>query len=168
MRGPAEIAVIAAVARNGAIGRGNALLFDEPADQRHFRATTLGCPVIMGRKTWDSLPPRFRPLPGRQNLVVTRRPDWSETGAQRTSSVREALSICEHSTASEVWVIGGAQIYAEALPLAQRALITEIDQDFEGDAHAPAFPADAWRETARNSHVSSNGLNYSFVTLERR
>ena len=160
--------LIYARAANGVIGKDGGLPWHLPEDLAHFKRTTLGCPVIMGRKTWDSLPPRFRPLPGRQNLVVTRRPDWSETGAQRTSSVREALSICEHSTASEVWVIGGAQIYAEALPLAQRALITEIDQDFEGDAHAPAFPADAWRETARNSHVSSNGLNYSFVTLERR
>ena len=163
-----RVNLILARAANGVIGKEGDLPWHLPEDMAHFKRETANSPVLMGRKTWDSLPPRFRPLPGRQNLVVTRRPDWSDTGAQRTSSVREALSICEHSTASEVWVIGGAQIYAEALPLAQRALITEIDQDFEGDAHAPAFPADAWRETARNSHVSSNGLNYSFVTLERR
>jgi len=86
------LALIAAVARNGAIGRDNDLVFGDPADQRHFRATTMGCPVIMGRKTWDSLPARFRPLPGRRNLVVTRNAHWQAEGAERAGSLSAALA----------------------------------------------------------------------------
>ena len=160
-----RVNLILARAANGVIGAGGALPWRLPEDMAHFKQQTAGCPVIMGRKTWDSLPERFRPLPGRQNIVVTRQPDWNEKGAQRASSLREALSLCEQ--APEAWVIGGAQIYAEALPLARRAVITEIARDFEGDAHAPAFDAASWRETARTAHVSSNGLPYAFITFER-
>jgi dihydrofolate reductase len=122
--------------------------------------------VIMGRRTWDSLPPRFRPLSGRRNIVITRRPDWQAEGAERAESLQDALARCEAAQESEVWVIGGAQIYAEAEPLAKRALVTEIGRDYEGDTWAPRFDV-SWRETARESHVSSNGLPYSFITLER-
>jgi dihydrofolate reductase len=162
----ARVNLILARAANGVIGAGGVMPWHLPEDMAHFKQQTAGAPVIMGRKTWDSVPERFRPLPGRRNIVVTRRPDWSEKGAQRASSLREALSICEQ--APEVWVIGGAQIYAEALPLAQRAIITEIGKAFEGDTYAPTFDTASWHETARSTHVSSNGLPYSFVTLERR
>ena len=120
----ARVNLILARAANGVIGAGGVMPWHLPEDMAHFKQQTAGAPVIMGRKTWDSLPQRFRPLPGRRNIVVTRQPDWNEKGAQRASSLREALSICEQ--APEAWVIGGAQIYAEALPLAQRAIITEI------------------------------------------
>jgi dihydrofolate reductase len=120
----------------------------------------------MGRKTWDSLPPRFRPLPGRRNIVITRQPDWRADGAERATSLREAVATCERGAAPEAWVIGGAQIYAEAEPLARRAIVTEIARDYEGDAWAPRF-GDDWREVARESRASANGIPYSFVTLER-
>ncbi len=159
-----RVNMILARAANGVIGHNGTMPWHLAEDMAHFKQQTAGAPVIMGRRTWDSLPERFRPLPGRQNIVVTRRTGWNEKGAQRAASLREALSICEHSP--EVWVIGGAQLYAEALPLAQRALVTEIAKDYEGDTYAPSFDA-SWRETARSAHVSSNGLPYSFFTLER-
>jgi len=164
-----RVNLIFARAANGVIGRDGTLPWHLPEDMAYFKRTTAGCPVIMGRKTWDSLPPKFRPLPGRTNIVVTRQVLWHENGAQPSSNMREALLFCEHMTPapSEVWVIGGAQIYAEALPVAHRAAVTEIGQDFEGDAFAPAFGPD-WQETARESHVAANGLPYSFVTLEKR
>jgi len=156
--------LIYARAANGVIGANGALPWHLPEDMAHFRRLTSGCPVIMGRKTWDSLPARFRPLPGRQNIVVTRQPDWHGDGAQRASSLPEALSLA--GAAPEAWVIGGAQIYAEAEPLAQRAVVTEIARDFEGDAFAPTL-ADGWRETAREAAVSVDGLPFAFVTFER-
>ena len=163
-----RVNLIFARAANGVIGRDGTLPWHLPEDMAHFKRMTAGCPVIMGRKTWDSLPPKFRPLPGRTNLVITRQGLWQENGAKTMPSMRESLLFCEHMspTPTEVWVIGGAQIYAEALPLAHRALITEIAQDFEGDAFAPVFGPE-WQETSRESYVAASGLPYSFVTLER-
>lgn len=163
-----KVALIAAVARNGVIGHGNELLWKLPQDMAFFKQTTLGNPVIMGRKTWDSLPPRFRPLPGRRNIVITRQADWQAEGAQRAGSLQEALSLCDSPETDTAWVIGGAQIYAEAEPLAQRAVVTEVARDYEGDAYAPELDAASWRETQRESHVSAKeGLGFSFVTYER-
>ena len=156
--------LIFARAANGVIGRDNALPWHLPEDMAHFKRTTLGCPVIMGRKTWDSLPPKFRPLPGRLNIVVTRDPQWQADGAARAGSLQEAMALCPPGT--NAWVIGGAQIYAAALPLADTAVVTEIAQDFEGDAFAPTF-GPQWRETAREAHVAASGLPYAFVTMER-
>nr|WP_315464595.1 dihydrofolate reductase [uncultured Rhodoferax sp.] len=157
--------LIYARASNGVIGAGGTLPWHLPEDLAHFKRTTLGCPVIMGRKTWDSLPPRFRPLPGRTNIIITRQPDWSETGAQRASGLREALQLCEQD--ADVWVIGGAQLYALAEPLAHSAVVTEIDTPFDGDAFAPTLSTTAWQETARERHVAASGLPYSFVTYTR-
>ena len=158
--------LIYACAANGVIGRHNALPWHLPEDMAHFKRTTAGCPVIMGRKTWDSLPPKFRPLPGRKNIVVTRQTDWQSDGAFRATALHEALAMC--SDAAEAWVIGGAQIYAAAEAMATRAVVTEIDRDFEGDAHAPTLGS-GWKETARESHVSAaaDALPFSFVTYER-
>jgi dihydrofolate reductase len=120
----------------------------------------------MGRKTWDSLPPKFRPLPGRTNLVVTRQADWQAAGATVAHSLAQAQALCD--PAQEVWVIGGAEIYAQALPYARKAVITEIDLTVEGgDAFAPQFGSQ-WQETAREDHVSAQGLPYRFITLERK
>ena len=154
--------LIFARARNGVIGLHNALPWHLPEDMAHFKRTTMGHPVIMGRKTWDSLPAKFRPLPGRTNVVVTRQEDWHENGAQPARNMHDALQICEQFP--DVWVIGGAQLYALAAPLADTAVVTEIDQDFEGDAFAPILGS-GWAETARESHTAANGLPYSFVTL---
>ena len=156
-----QLHLILAKARNGVIGKDNAMPWHLPEDMAHFKRVTLGCPVIMGRKTWDSIPPRFRPLPGRLNIVVTRQQGWSEIGAQTSSSLDSALSLCEQF--DNVWVMGGAQIYAQALPLANTAVVTLIDADFEGDAYAPQFGPE-WQETSRETHTSVNGLSFSFVT----
>ena len=111
--------LIYARAANGVIGKDNALPWHLPEDMAHFKRMTTGCPVVMGRKTWDSLPLKFRPLPGRRNIVVTRQADWQADGAERAAGLPEAMALC--IDAAEVWVIGGAQIYAEAAPLARRA-----------------------------------------------
>ena len=156
--------LIFARSRNGVIGKDNALPWHLSEDLAHFKRTTLGCPVIMGRKTWDSLPSRFRPLPGRVNVVVTRQPDWQSGGALRAESLPAALYLC--GDVPDVWVIGGAQLFALALPLASTAVVTEIALDVEGDAFAPVF-GPAWRETTSESHQASNGLSYRFITLQQ-
>lgn len=156
--------LIYARAANGVIGHNNTLPWHLPEDMAHFKQLTQGCTVIMGRKTWDSLPPRFRPLPGRTNIVVTRQSDWHADGAQRAASLPDALALC--NPAQITWVIGGAQIYAQALPLADCVEVTEIAQNFDGDAHAPELGAE-WAEAVRSSQVSSNGLPFSFVTYLR-
>ena len=161
-----RVNLVLARAANGVIGKNNALPWHLPEDLAHFRTLTSGAPVIMGRKTWDSLPPRFRPLPNRVNIVVTRQADWSAAGAVRVASLSEAIALCKQQQAPDAWVIGGAQIYEAAEPFADRAIITEIDCEFEGDAFAPVLDR-AWRETARESHISENGLPFSFVTMKR-
>jgi dihydrofolate reductase len=156
--------LIFARAANGVIGRNNALPWHLPEDLAHFKRLTQGCPVIMGRKTWDSLPARFRPLPGRRNIVVTRQPGWQAEGAICAHSLAEAMQLARDQP--DVWVIGGAELYAQALPLASSAHVTEIEQAFEGDAHAPEFDT-SWTETARLPQVSAAGLHFSFVTYQK-
>ncbi|MGO4389910.1 dihydrofolate reductase [Variovorax sp. M-6] len=162
-----RINLILARAANGVIGLDGTMPWHLPEDMAHFKRVTAGAPVVMGRKTWDSIPPRFRPLAGRRNIVVTRNAEWRAEGAERAGSLEEAIALCERGQATEAWVVGGAQIYAEAEPLAQRVVLTEIDRDYDGDAWAPEFGA-GWQQTARESHVAANGLPFSFVTLERR
>lgn len=157
--------LIFARSRNGVIGRDNKMPWHLPEDLAHFKRTTLGCPVIMGRKTWDSLPPKFRPLPGRTNIVVTRGAHWHVDGAVRAGSLEDAIAACAGE--ADVWVIGGAQMYRAAEPLASTAVVTEIDADFEGDAFAPEL-GPAWTEVSRERLVSASGLPLSFVTLHRR
>lgn len=165
-RRPATVAVIAAVARNGAIGRDNDLLWRNPQDLAHFRAVTMGCPVVMGRRTWDSLPPRFRPLPGRRNVVVTRNAQWRADGAEAAASLPEALA--RLADAPKVFVIGGAQLYALALPLADELVLTEIDADFDGDAHFPAWRRADFDEVAHEPRTAADGTCFAFVTYRRR
>lgn len=160
-----RIHLIYARASNGVIGRDNAIPWHLPEDLRRFRELTQGAPVVMGRRTWDSLPPKFRPLPGRRNIVVTRQAGWQAEGAARAASLDEALGLAEG--AADVWIIGGAQIYAEALPLATHAAVTEIARDFEGDALAPDL-GPGWAEVAREDTVSASGLPFSWVRLEKR
>ena len=158
-----EIGLVFARASNGVIGRDNALPWHLPEDLAHFKRITQGSPVIMGRNTWESLPPRFRPLPGRRNIVVTRQSQWRAEGALRAASLEKALELCAGE--AKVWVIGGAQLYRQALPLASIAEVTEIDAPFEGDAHAPVF-GPSWMEVVREPGTAANGLNYSFVTYQ--
>ena len=158
-----KLHLIFARAANGVIGKNGTLPWHLPEDLAHFKRTTLGCPVIMGRKTWDSLPSKFRPLPGRLNIVVTRQSGWHGQGARHAGSLPEATALCPPD--SSAWVIGGAEIYAQALPLAQTAVVTEIDADIEGDAFAPQFGPD-WVEITRERHTSTTGLAFSFVTYQ--
>ncbi|KQP17884.1 dihydrofolate reductase [Pseudorhodoferax sp. Leaf267] len=153
--------LILARAANGVIGKANTLPWRLPEDMAHFKRTTMGCPVVMGRKTWDSLPPKFRPLPGRINIVLTRHADWQADGALRAASLEEALGLCPAD--AKVWITGGADVYAQAMALASTAVVTEIEAEFEGDAYAPKFGGN-WKETERERHVSAAGLAFSFVT----
>lgn len=162
---PPRLALIAAVARNGAIGRDNGLLWSDPADLRHFRAVTLGCPVIMGRRTWESLPERFRPLPGRRNLVVTRQAMFSAQGAETAPGLDEALS--RLAGVPLVFVIGGGQLYAQALPLADELVLTEIDADLDGDTFFPAWDRAQFAETARDAQRAADGTAFTFVRYRR-
>ena len=157
---------MAAVARNGVIGRDGAIPWQIPEDMRHFRELTIGHPVVMGRRTWDSLPDRFRPLPGRRNIVVTRNPDWHADGAVRAGSLGEALELVEDS--DRVFVIGGAQLYADALPLADELLITEIDAGVEGDTFFPSWDRAEFEEHSRESHGTDGEMPFAFVSHRRR
>ncbi len=156
-----KLKLIFARAANGVIGRNNTLPWHLPEDMAHFKRLTMGCPVIMGRKTWDSLPPKFRPLPGRLNIVLTRQADWQAPGASRAETLAQAMALCPPD--STAWVIGGAEVYAQALPLASTAVVTEIEASYDGDAFAPQFDP-PWSETTREHHVSATGLKFSFVT----
>lgn len=156
-----KLNVIYARAANGVIGKDNAMPWRLPEDMAYLRERTMGAPVIMGRKTWDSVPAKFRPLPGRRNIVVTRQAGWQAEGAEPAASLEAALALC--AGAPVAWVLGGAEIYRQALPLADEAFVTEIDSDFEGDAYAPVL-GPQWRETSREPRVASNGLAFSFVT----
>ena len=160
-----RINLIFARAANGVIGKDNAMPWHLPEDLAHFKRLTQGCPVVMGRKTWDSLPPRFRPLPGRSNIVVTRQSDWQAEGALRAASLPEALRLC--GDAPDIWVIGGADIYRQAEPLAVRAEVTEIAQDYSGDAYAPVL-GPTWQETARAPQLAASGLSFAFVTYQKK
>ena len=161
--------LIYARARNGVIGSQGGMPWHLPEDLAHLKRTTLGAPVIMGRKTWDSLPPRFRPLPGRQNIVVTRNAHWqpeppaadANAGALRADSLDAAVALC--GAADEAWIIGGAELLALAAPAAERAIVTEIDAAFDGDTFVPEL-GPQWVEIMRENHRSASGLNFSFAT----
>ena len=153
------LSVIAAVARNGAIGKNNALLVHLPDDLPRFKRLTMGAPLLMGRKTWDSI---GRPLPGRRSIVITRNPLWQAAGAERAESVDAALALV--AAAPKAIVIGGAQIYALALPRVDELLLTEIDADFDADAFFPPWDRSAFRQTASEDMVTLQGLRYRFST----
>ena len=160
-----RVHVVWAQARGGVIGDKGGLPWHVPQDLAHFKRLTLGCPVIMGRKTWDSLPERFRPLPGRTNIVVTRSPSWQAAGATAAAGLHQALEKCVQ--ADVAWVIGGAQIYAQALPLACTAVVTLIDADYVGDAYAPQLD-EGWREVSRKLPAAYDTVPFAWVTYQRK
>jgi dihydrofolate reductase len=169
---PPELIVIAALARDRVIGKENRLLWHLPEDMRHFKALTQGHPVIMGRKTWESLPDKFRPLPGRKNIVITRNSAYLAPGAVLAETLDAALAAC--ADASLAFVIGGAEIYALALPRSTRMELTEIDAEYAGDAWFPAWDPREWQETTREArhHDSADGnagcsFDYAFVRYQR-
>jgi dihydrofolate reductase len=162
-----RLTLVAAVARNNVIGRHNTLPWHLPEDLKHFRETTMGTPVIMGRKTWESLPAKFRPLPGRQNVVITRNADYLAPGGRVVTSVAAALAEC--GTVPDAYLIGGAELYRQAIDAADRLSITEIDLDVpDGDAFFPTIDPSRWKEKDRRAQTSSNGLKFAFVTYERQ
>lgn len=160
-----RLTLIAAVARGGVIGLDNRLPWRLPADLRHFKALTLGHTVIMGRKTWESLPAGFRPLPGRRNIVVTRNGSHPAAGATVATSLSAAIAAVD---SDEAFVIGGAELYAAALPLADCLQLTEIDAAFAGDTYFPAIDPHQWRQTTRETHRDDAGFDYAFVSYRRQ
>jgi dihydrofolate reductase len=165
-----DLVLIAAVARNRVIGHDNGLLWSLPEDMKHFRAATMGAPVIMGRKTWQSLPERFRPLPGRNNIVLSREPGFVAPGASVVANVNDAIALAAQGGARRAFIIGGEQVYRTALPLASELLLTEIERDYDGDARFPAFAPAHFAEVARERHHAAppNDFDFSFVTYRRR
>ncbi|MFO7481023.1 type 3 dihydrofolate reductase [Oceanibaculum nanhaiense] len=161
---------IAALARNRVIGQGNGLPWRLPGDLKFFKAMTLGKPVVMGRKTFQSI---GRPLPGRPNIVVTRDPGFAAEGVHVARDIDTALdlaaTLARETGAEEVMVIGGAEIYAQALPRLDRLYLTEIDAEIAGDAYFPEIEPRAWREADRSNPVldEASGLSYCFITLHR-
>lgn len=161
-----HVLLVAAVAQNRVIGRDNQLLWHLLEDMAHFKALTQGHGVLMGRKTWESLPARFRPLPGRRNLVLSRQSAFQAPGAEVVSSLEDALTRLRPEEL--LFVIGGAEIYAQTLPLAERLILTEIELAPEGDAFFPEIPPGEWQESGRRTAVSAEGTRMAFVTYERR
>jgi dihydrofolate reductase len=159
-----RITLIVARARNGVIGANGAIPWRLPGEQARFKAATMGHPMVMGRKTWESI---GRPLPGRRSVVVSRQPGYAAAGAEIVASLDAALALC--AGAAEVFVIGGEQLYREALPRADRLLVTEIDADFDGDARWPAIDPAQWRETAREHRppTAERAIAFDFVTYVR-
>ncbi len=158
------LSIIAALSHNRVIGKDNQLPWRLPADLKHFKAVTLGKPVIMGRKTFESI---GKPLPGRANIVVTRDPKFRADGIAVAHSLDAALA--QANAAPEIMLIGGAQLYAEALPRVQRLYLTLIYADFDGDAQFPEYDPADWQETAREDHApdENNHYRYTFLILER-
>lgn len=170
-----EIVIIAAVAKNRVIGRDNQLIWNIPEDMAHFKALTQDQTVLMGRKTWESLPARFRPLPRRRNIVISRQPDFVAPGAELANSLEAGLALA--ASDELIFIIGGAEIYQQAMPLANRLEITEVDLAPEGDSWFPeiaattetmAGPTVDWEKTAKKTPPSQTGTGFSFVTYRRQ
>jgi dihydrofolate reductase len=157
------LTLVAAMASNRVIGINNTLPWHLPEDLKHFKAVTLGKPVLMGRKTYDSI---GRPLPGRRNIVITRQANWHATGVEVAHSLEQALEMA--AGVAEVCLIGGAELYRQAITAADCLRLTEIAQPFDGDAYFPAFDVGAWQEESRSEHCSEQGLAYAFVDYRRR
>ncbi len=160
-----EIVLVLAVADNGVIGADGGIPWRIPDDMKRFKALTMGKPIIMGRKTWESFPKR--PLPGRTNIVITRDAAYRAEGAVMVHSLDDALARARAESPAEIAIIGGVGIYRAALPFATRIDLTEVHLAPQGDALMPPFDKSVWRETAREAHETASGLRYSYVTLVR-
>jgi len=160
-----NLSIIVAIASNHAIGKNNQLLWHLPADLKHFKQLTTGHPIIMGRKTFDSI---GRPLPNRRNIVITRQSDLKIEGTEVVNSLDEALALCKAE--NEVFIIGGAELYRTALPLVQKIYLTTVHQAFDADAFFPELDLKEWLETEKVTHApdEKNTLSYTFSTLERK
>ncbi len=157
------ISIIVAIARDGVIGGGNRLLWHIREDLQRFKRITSGHPVVMGRKTFESL---GRPLPNRTNVVITRQADYRAEGCTVVGSLEEAFAL--FPATEEVFVIGGAQVYAQALPVADRMYITRVDAAYEGDTWFPAFDASGWQETFREEHPQGETFEHPYTFVDYR
>nr|WP_198982583.1 dihydrofolate reductase [Herbaspirillum sp. ASV7] len=158
-----QLTIVVATDLNNGIGINNTLPWHLPEDLAHFKRTTSGHAILMGRKTFESI---GRPLPNRRNIVITRNASWQHEGVETAGSLQQAAAL---AGAAPAFIIGGAQVYADALPLVDRLIITRIDQRFDCDAFFPTLDSSIWQETARESHHSEKaGLDYAFVTYQRR
>lgn len=163
----APLGMIAAMNAKRVIGINNTLPWNLPADLQYFKAKTLGKPVIMGRLTWQSL---GRPLPGRKNIIISRNPDYLAEGGEVATSLTDAISIAQKESPDEIMVIGGGQLYREALALAQNVYLTEVENQLDGDTTFPTLDTAVWKEVFREAHLSDerNKFNYSFTRYERQ
>ena len=159
------VSFVVAIAENNAIGKNNELLWSLPKDMKHFKEITSGHTIIMGRKTFDSM---GKPLPNRRNIVITRKKDLNIPGAEVVNSLDQALTLCNNE--QEVYVIGGAEIYNEALPKTDRIYLTRVHKSFEADAFFPELNPEEWVETAREEHLpdEKNQIAFTFLTLESK
>lgn len=164
----ARIGLIWAEAARGIIGADGGMPWHVPEDLARFKAITLGAPVVMGRRTWESFPDRFRPLPGRRNIVVTRNAGWAADGAERAASLEDALAAASRTDPEWIWIIGGGALFGESIDRADRLEVTELDLDVAGDTVAPDRAQ--WRpvavDPATGWHTSRSGIRYRYVTLE--
>lgn len=158
-----ELAIISAVASNGVIGIENRLPWRLPEDLQYFKRLTMGSPMLMGRKTFESLPGL---LPGRRHLVVSRNPNWQASGAEVFPSIEDAIAACQGL--DKLFVIGGGEIYRQAFAFADTLYLTEVNLAPEGDAFFPEFDRTLWQETQREVHRSDKGIEYAFVTYQRK
>jgi dihydrofolate reductase len=158
-----RVYLVAAVAANGIIGAGGKLPWHIPEELKHFKKLTLGHPIIMGRRTWESL---NGPLPQRENIVVTRQTGYQAPGAAVASSLEGALAMCIGEPV--VFVIGGTQLFAESLPIAAGLVLTEIQRDYQGDTRFPEWDRALWRESQREAHTAPDGTRFDFVLYERK
>ncbi|MBY0474450.1 MAG: dihydrofolate reductase [Nitrosomonas sp.] len=165
----ARLSILVAMAKNRVIGKNNQLPWHIPADLKHFKFLTMGQIIVMGRKTYESI---GRPLPGRENIIITRQLGYEAPGATVVSSLQDALLICEESSTinRESFIIGGEKLYRQTLSICQRMYVTEIQSDFEGDVFFPEFDRSDWEEIQRDKHIFENGarIEYHFVILDRK
>jgi dihydrofolate reductase len=163
-----KLSLIVAMSRNGVIGLDNRLPWYLSEDLRYFKSVTMGRPIIMGRKTFDSI---GRPLPGRCNIVVTRNPSWTEPGVKVTQTIDQAIllgrQVCQNGGGDELMVIGGAQIYSATVASADRIYLTEVDTDIEGDAFFPDFNRDEWNQVKVQYPERADNPSYRFLVLDR-
>ena len=157
-----RVYLVAAVAANGIIGANGQLPWSLPEDLKHFKRVTLGHPVIMGRRTWESLK---GPLPGRDNIVVTSTPGYEAPGAAVAGSLEAALALCAGEPLA--FVIGGSRLFEESLPIAEGLVMTEIDKPYEGDTWFPQYDRSRWKESQRERHAAADGTKFDFVLYER-
>lgn len=157
-----EIAMIAAVAENGVIGKDNDLVWSLPDDMKYFMNTTKDHFIVLGRKNYESIPPKFRPLPNRTNVVITRQPAFKLDNAQVVHSLEEAIGLCKKHKQKKIFIIGGGQIYEQALTQTDTLYITEIHHAFEGDTFFPEYNKEEWEEVSRIHHPVDDKHKYPF------